>query len=113
MSGLRGLRSPKPPSGERRRQAKAYQGALEAVFAVVIAAGLGYWLDGRFESSPIGLFQLPEVAALLGSSTSPWWHCCSTEYLHSHANRKLLEFASKGALQWPTVQQQNQFFRAW
>ena len=56
MSGLRGLRSPKPPSGERRRQAKAYQGAFEAVFAVVIAAGLGYWLDGRFESSPIGLF---------------------------------------------------------
>ena len=55
MSGLRGLRPPKPPDGERRRQAKAYQGAFESVAAVVIASLIGYWTDGYFDSSPAGL----------------------------------------------------------
>jgi len=46
---------PPPGAGTRglgRRAASAYQGALEAVFAVVITTGLGYWLDGRFGTAP-------------------------------------------------------------
>lgn len=35
-----------------RRQGVAYQGALEAVFAILIAAGIGYWADGRLGTSP-------------------------------------------------------------
>jgi F0F1-type ATP synthase assembly protein I len=62
VSGLRGIRPPKPPSGERRRQAKAYEGAFEAVIAVVMATGIGYWADQRLDSSPIGLF----VGVVLG-----------------------------------------------
>jgi len=30
----------------------AYQGALEAVFAILIAGGIGYWADGHFGTSP-------------------------------------------------------------
>jgi F0F1-type ATP synthase assembly protein I len=42
------------PSGGRpsRRGAAAYQGALEAVLAIVIAAGIGYWADGQLGTSP-------------------------------------------------------------
>ncbi len=36
--------------------AAAYQGAVEAVLAVVLACLFGYWLDGRFGTSPIFLF---------------------------------------------------------
>jgi F0F1-type ATP synthase assembly protein I len=35
-----------------RRQGAAYQGALEAVFAILIAAGIGYWADGRLGTTP-------------------------------------------------------------
>ena len=35
-----------------RRQGLAYQGAFEAVFAILIAAGIGLWADGHFDSSP-------------------------------------------------------------
>ncbi len=38
-----------------RRQGRAYQGAFEAVFAILIAAGIGLWVDSRFETSPWGL----------------------------------------------------------
>ena len=42
--------------GERdrvaRRQNAAYQGAFEAVMAILIAAGIGYWADEHFETSP-------------------------------------------------------------
>ena len=38
-----------------RRQAQAYQGAFEAVVAILIAAGIGYWVDSRYDSSPWGL----------------------------------------------------------
>ncbi len=42
--------------GERdraaRRQNAAYQGAFEAVIAILIAAGIGYWADQRFGTSP-------------------------------------------------------------
>jgi F0F1-type ATP synthase assembly protein I len=37
---------------EARRQAAAYQGAFEAVLAILIAAGLGYWADEVTGSSP-------------------------------------------------------------
>ena len=50
MSGS--FRPPRPPEGERRRQAKAYEGAFEAVASVIISALLGYWADGYFDSSP-------------------------------------------------------------
>ncbi len=38
-----------------RRQARAYQGAFEAVVAILIATGIGYWVDGRYDTSPWGL----------------------------------------------------------
>ena len=38
-----------------RRQGAAYQGALEAVFAILIAGGLGYWADSHWGTSPWGL----------------------------------------------------------
>jgi F0F1-type ATP synthase assembly protein I len=46
------FRPPRPPEGERRRQARAYEGAFEAVAAVIISALAGYWADGYFDSSP-------------------------------------------------------------
>ena len=39
-----------------RRQALAYQGAFEAVVAILIAAGIGLWADTRFDTSPLYLF---------------------------------------------------------
>ena len=38
---------------EARRKGLAYQGALEAVMAIPITIGIGYWLDGRFDTTPI------------------------------------------------------------
>jgi F0F1-type ATP synthase assembly protein I len=38
-----------------RRAGAAYQGALEAVFAILISGGVGYWVDARFGSAPLGL----------------------------------------------------------
>jgi F0F1-type ATP synthase assembly protein I len=40
---------------QARRQGLAYQGAFEAVFAILVAAGIGYWIDQRFGTSPGGL----------------------------------------------------------
>ena len=34
------------------RDGLAYQGALEAVFAILIGGGIGYWADGHFGTSP-------------------------------------------------------------
>lgn len=34
------------------RQGLAYQGAFEAVVAIPVAMGLGYWADTRFDTSP-------------------------------------------------------------
>jgi F0F1-type ATP synthase assembly protein I len=42
--------------GFGRRGAKAYQAALEAVFAIPIAGGLGYWGDSHFGTEPVLLF---------------------------------------------------------
>ncbi len=36
----------------RSRQGQAYQGAVEAVFAILVAVGIGYWADERFTTSP-------------------------------------------------------------
>lgn len=43
---------PEPPL---RRAGVAYQGAFEAVFAILIGVGVGYWADGAFDTSPWGL----------------------------------------------------------
>lgn len=47
------------PQGERqlrfRRAGTAYQAAFEAVFAILIGVGLGYWADASFDSAPWGL----------------------------------------------------------
>ena len=40
---------------QTRSKKAIYQGGSEAGFAVLIAAGIGYWLDGYFDSAPIGL----------------------------------------------------------
>jgi F0F1-type ATP synthase assembly protein I len=37
---------------EGRRKGAVYQGGSEAVFAILIAAGIGYWLDSRFDTAP-------------------------------------------------------------
>ena len=37
---------------QARRRGAVYQGGSEAVFAILIAAGIGYWLDGRLDSAP-------------------------------------------------------------
>lgn len=49
-------------SASIRVQGKAYQGAVEAVFAVLIATGAGYWVDDRYDTSPFGIF----VGAVIG-----------------------------------------------
>ena len=51
--------------GIGRHGARAYQAALEAVFAIPIAGGLGYWADTRFGTSPILLL----VGLVLGFAT--------------------------------------------
>lgn len=47
-----------------RSMAAAYQGAIEAVLAVVIATLAGYWVDGRFGTSPTFLL----IGLVLGFS---------------------------------------------
>jgi F0F1-type ATP synthase assembly protein I len=48
--------------GQDGRAGKAYQRALEAVLAIPIGIGIGYFVDERLESSPIGLV----IGAALG-----------------------------------------------
>jgi F0F1-type ATP synthase assembly protein I len=40
---------------QARRQALAYQGAFESVFAIAIGAGFGFFADKSFETSPWGV----------------------------------------------------------
>jgi F0F1-type ATP synthase assembly protein I len=47
---------------QTRRQGLAYQAAFEAVMAIPIAIGGGYWLDRHFDISPICLI----AGAVLG-----------------------------------------------
>ena len=42
--------------GTARRRAKAYQTVMEAVFAIPIGLGIGWWADRKLGSEPIGLF---------------------------------------------------------
>lgn len=51
--------------GVGRHGAKAYQAALEAVFAIPIAGGLGYWADRQFGTDPVLLI----VGLVLGFAT--------------------------------------------
>ena len=44
------------PKTKLKKKGAAYQGALEAVLAVLIATGIGYWADTRLDSSPVGVF---------------------------------------------------------
>ena len=37
---------------QTRHRGAVYQGGSEAVFAILIAAGIGYWIDGRFDTAP-------------------------------------------------------------
>ena len=38
---------------QTRRQGAVYQGAFEAVIALLVAVYAGYWLDGFFETEPV------------------------------------------------------------
>ena len=49
-------------SSLNRKQASAYQGAFEAVLAVPIAVGFGYWAGGHLGSSTTGVI----VGAVIG-----------------------------------------------
>jgi len=40
---------------QTRSKGAVYQGGSEAVFAILIAGGIGYWIDGRLDSAPVGL----------------------------------------------------------
>ena len=40
-------------AGKSRRPGAVYQGAFEAVIALLIAIGFGYWLDGVFDTAPV------------------------------------------------------------
>ena len=51
----RGSRFWQTKPGLSKQQSASYQGAFEAVLAVPIAIGIGYWCDGQFDSAPIGL----------------------------------------------------------
>lgn len=53
--GLGQKRGTGEQQGLSEEQTASYQGAFEAVLAVPIAAGIGYWCDGRFDSAPIGV----------------------------------------------------------
>ncbi len=54
-----------PPDYPGRRRVKraaasntagdAYQGAFEAVMAVLVGAGAGYWIDWRWDTTPYGV----------------------------------------------------------
>ena len=52
------------PEPERRR-ARAYQSAMEAVFAIPIALGIGWWVGGKLGSETIGL----GIGLVLGFAT--------------------------------------------
>lgn len=68
MSGPEQPRRPAPPDrglagrwvpdplAAKRGMASAYQGAIEAVVAMVICALAGWWIDRRLGSEPWGLF---------------------------------------------------------
>ncbi len=52
---------PPQPAARIEKQA-AYPGAVEAVFAIMIAIGLGYWADQKLDTGPVWLI----VGAVIG-----------------------------------------------
>lgn len=60
LPGSRRLRKLAGTSGSLA--GRAYQGAIEAIFAIVIATLVGYWMDTRFGTSPRWLI----VGAIVG-----------------------------------------------
>ncbi len=52
LNGERGKVAADDKEQRASREGAAYQGALEAVFAILIAGGIGYWADGHFGTSP-------------------------------------------------------------
>lgn len=49
-----------PGTGRLKRAAasagsSAYQGVFEAVGSILIACGIGYWIDSRYETAPFGV----------------------------------------------------------
>jgi F0F1-type ATP synthase assembly protein I len=63
-SGRSGTRSGRDRA-TARRAAVAYGGAVEAVLAIGVGAGIGYWLDRSFETAPA--FLLAGIVAGFGS----------------------------------------------
>ena len=62
-AGLLGRRRLTRMAGQANSTAgSAYQGAMESVLAIVIAVGVGYWVDVRFDTSPRGLL----IGAVVG-----------------------------------------------
>jgi F0F1-type ATP synthase assembly protein I len=59
---------PEYPGSRRLKRAaasagsSAYQGVFEAVGSILIACGLGYWIDRSFETAPVGVL----VGAVIG-----------------------------------------------
>ena len=56
-----------PGSGRLTRAAaasgsSAYQAVFEAVGSILLACGIGYWVDRRFETAPVGVL----VGAVIG-----------------------------------------------
>lgn len=63
---MSGAQSGEPPQrAARDSKGAAYQGAVEAVFAILIAIGLGYWADQELDTAPVGLV----VGAVIGFSS--------------------------------------------
>ena len=60
MSGAQSGEPPQPAA--RLSKQAAYQGAVEAVSAIMIATGLGYWADQKLDTAPFGLI----VGAVIG-----------------------------------------------
>ena len=56
------------PGSQRLKRAaasagsSAYQGVFEAVGSILIACGVGFWIDRQFETAPVGLL----VGAVIG-----------------------------------------------
>ena len=54
-SGFKGPGCKPTKQNLTREQAATYQAAFEAVLAVPISTGIGYWVDQEFETAPVGL----------------------------------------------------------
>jgi len=53
--GLRLNGAARDRSGGMSRKGAAYEGAFEAIIAILVGLGLGYWADHYFGTDPIGL----------------------------------------------------------